>query len=121
MTVFLNLGATHDAERQALTAESVARFIRRHAIGLHLLLEQASDPAGIESLGKLIALSDIPLRCPVEVQIALSDVVTVLSAMPLSAIERVEHGPSATDPYAAFNWNLARVEELYRSFISSRT
>ena len=116
MTELLFPTAARSAERQAIAAEHVANFIRRHADGVWLLLEQAADPAGLAALGDLIALSDDPLRCPTAVQSAVAAIVAALSEMPRSAIEHVEHASRATDPFAAHGWNLARVEELGRSF-----
>lgn len=92
MTELLYPRAARAAERQAIAAEYVANFIRRHADGVWLLLEQAAEPAG------------------------LAAIIAALSEMSQSAIERVEHAAWATDPFAAHRWNLARVEELGRSF-----
>ena len=116
MTELLYPRAARAAERQAIAAEYVTNFIPRHADGVWLLLEQAADPAGLTALGDLIALSHDPLRCPAAVQSAVAAIVAALSEMSQSAIERVEHAARATDLFAAHRWNLARVEELGRSF-----
>ena len=107
MAVFFCSNPARVTEQQANAAERVATFIRRHADGLWLLLEQSSDPAGIEALEGLLSLTNNPLRCPAAVHSALAAIISALYDMPHSAIERAEHVSRTTDPFAAYGWNLA--------------